>query len=299
VKQTVSVPDVTAVIVHFQTPEHLADCLAALAASVGVSIQTIVVDNATVGFDAADVTDVLPDATVMRNSRNMGFAVASNQGLRQAQGRYVLLLNPDTMVEPDSLAKMVAYLDERHDVGCATAKLVRTDGKLDLACRRSFPTPQTSFYRLSMLSKLFPRSKRFGRYNLTYLDENAETEIDAPCGAFMLVRREVMDAIGLLDESYFMYGEDLDWAYRIKHAGWKVMYAPITTVTHVKRAASSQRRTHTVRAFYDAMRIFYRVHYESQYPRWVSWLVYRAIDARQGVELAAIRVRGSQAPSPS
>ena len=137
---------------------------------------------------------------------------------------------------------MTAYMDARPDVGCATARLALPD-------RRAWILPagarsrlrRTAFYRLSMLSAVFPRSRRFGQYNLTYLDENSEAEIDAPCGAFMLVRRETVNQVGLLDERYFMYGEDLDWAYRMKKAGWRIMYAPITTVTHVKRAASSQR----------------------------------------------------------
>jgi N-acetylglucosaminyl-diphospho-decaprenol L-rhamnosyltransferase len=299
VEQTVNVPDVTAVIVHYETPQFLAKCLEALAASVGVDVETIVVDNATRGFDANEVRAIVPGATVIENHKNVGFAVASNQGLRVAQGRYLLLLNPDTTVEPDTLSKMIEYMDARPDVGCSTARLARPDGTLDLACRRSFPTPATSFYRLSMLSKAFPRSQRFGRYNLTYLDEHTEAEIDAPCGAFMLVRREAVDQIGLLDERYFMYGEDLDWAYRMKQAGWRIMYAPISTVTHVKRAASSQRRVSTVHAFYDAMRIFYRRHYENEYPRWVSWLVYRGIDLRQTAELASIRLHGSQGSTAS
>jgi GT2 family glycosyltransferase len=297
VEQSGDTPDVTAVIVHYETPDLLARCLKALAASQGVAVRAIVIDNASSGFDAEAVRRAMPGATVIQNRKNVGFAVASNQGLRIATGRHFLLLNPDAIVEPDTLAKMAAYLDGRPDVGCATARLVRPDGTLDHACRRSFPTPSTSFYRMTMLSKLFPRSHRFGRYNLTYLNEHEEAEIDSPCGAFMLVRRAVVEHVGLLDETYFMYGEDLDWAYRMKQAGWRVMYTPITTVQHIKRAASSQRRTRTIRAFYDAMRIFYRAHYEHEYPGWFSWVVYRAIDARQTVELTAVRL--ARAPGSS
>jgi N-acetylglucosaminyl-diphospho-decaprenol L-rhamnosyltransferase len=299
VEQRGDEPDVTAVIVHYETPDLLSRCVAALAKSGGVTVQTIVVDNASHGFDAAAVRALVRGATVIENATNAGFAVASNQGLRIAKGRYELLLNPDAMVAPDTLAKIVKYMDANPDVGCSTARLVGADGKLDLACRRSFPTPATSFYRLALLSRLFPRNRRFGRYNLTYLDEHEPAEIDSPCGAFMLVRREVVDQIGLLDETYFMYGEDLDWAYRMKRAGWKIMYLPITTVTHFKRAASRQRRSRTIPAFYDAMRIFYRSHYQSEYPRLVSWLVYRAIDARQALELAALRFAAMRAKPTS
>jgi N-acetylglucosaminyl-diphospho-decaprenol L-rhamnosyltransferase len=294
-----AVPDVTAVIVHYETPDLLVRCLGALAASTDVTFEAIVIDNASRGFDANAVLAALPGVTVIENASNAGFAVASNQGLRVATGRYELLLNPDAIVEPDALSTMVAYMDTHPDVGCSTARLVQADGNLDLACRRSFPTPQTSFYRMTLLSRVFPKSRRLGRYNLTYLDEHQETEIDSPCGAFMLVRHEIIDQVGLLDETYFMYGEDLDWAYRIKQAGWRVMYVPTATVTHFKRAASSQRRPRTIHAFYDAMRIFYRSHYQSQYPRWVSWLIFRAIDARQTFELAAARLAARRADTTS
>ena len=163
------------------------------------------------------------------------------------------------------------------------------NGHLDLACRRSFPTPARAFYRMTLLSRLFPGSRRFGAYNLTYLDETQETEIDSPCGAFMMVRASLRDSVGLLDERYFMYGEDLDWAYRIKAAGWKIMYVPAAQATHVKRASSRSNRSRTIRAFHDAMRIFYRDHYASGYPRPLSWLIFRAIDVREALELAAAR----------
>ncbi|MEX2546849.1 MAG: glycosyltransferase family 2 protein [Chloroflexota bacterium] len=293
-KQRGDLPDVSAVVVHFETPQLLARSLAALRSTAGVKVQTIVVDNASRSFDPTAVAEVLPGARVIRNRHNVGFAVASNQGLRDATGRYLLLLNPDTIVEPDTLAKMVGYMDARPDVGCATARLVMEDGRLDLACRRSFPTPARAFYRLSLLGRLFPRSRRFGQYNLTYLDEHAEAEIDSPCGAFMMVRAEVRDSVGLLDESYFMYGEDLDWAYRIKRAGWRVMYNPAARAMHVKRASSSEARPRTIRAFYDAMRIFYRRHYERDYPRWVSWLIFRGIDVREALELVGARLQRPQ-----
>jgi GT2 family glycosyltransferase len=284
-------PDVTAVVVHYETPDLLERCLRALRLSDAVSLESVVVDNASQAFDAAAVEAALPGTRVVRNTANVGFAAAANTGLRDARGRYLLLLNPDTIVEPATLRTLVDYMDVRPDVGCTTARLVMEDGRLDLACRRSFPTPKRAFYRLSMLSRLFPRSRRFGEYNLTYLDEHVEAEIDAACGAFMLVRREVLDEVGPLDESYFMYGEDLDWAFRMKAQGWRIIYNPAARATHLKRAASAKARSRTIRAFYEAMRIFYRRHYQAAYPRWVSWLIYRAIDAREGLELTALRLR--------
>jgi GT2 family glycosyltransferase len=282
--------DVSIVIVHYETPEELSACLRSIAASVSVTTEVIVVDNASRGFDPRSVTDVVTAATVIRNPSNVGFARGANVGLRRATGRYLLLLNPDTILAPDSLARMVEFMDEHRDVGLATARLVLSDGRLDLACRRSFPTPLRSFYRITLLSRLLPHSRRFAQYNLTYLDERQETEIDAPCGAFMMVRPEIRSEVGLLDERYFMYGEDLDWSYRIKRAGWKVMYTPITTVTHLKRASSKKSRATAVRAFHDAMRIFYGQWYEARYPRIVSWLTYGAINVREAIELTSARI---------
>jgi len=288
-------PDLTAVIVHFETPDLLARCLTALGATTAVTLETIVVDNASAGFDAALVEGSLPGARLIRNSRNSGFAVAANQGLRVAAGRYLLLLNPDTIVEPGSLATMVGYMDANPDVGCSTAKLVMENGRLDLACRRMFPTPTRALYRISLLSRLFPRNRRFAQYNLTYLPEDREADIDSPCGAFMMVRSELRESVGLLDERYFMYGEDLDWAYRIKNAGWRVTYQPAAQAIHLKRAASSSNRPRSIRAFHDAMRIFYREHYQSRYPRLLSWLIFRGIDVREALELVAARARRPQA----
>jgi len=237
---------------------------------------------------------MLPSVRVIENPDNRGFAVANNQGLRGATGRYVLLLNPDALVEPDAISRVVSFMDANPDVGCATARLVLPDGTLDLACRRSFPTPLVALYRMTLLSRVFPGSRLFGRYNFTYLPEELETEIDAPCGAFMMVRSATVAQVGLLDEGYFMYGEDLDWAFRIKAAGWRVMYLPSAVVHHAKRASSKRNRSNAIKWFYDAMRRFYATHYEPIYAPPVNWLVYAAIRLRQWVELGASRVSESR-----
>jgi len=280
-------PDVSVAIVHYETPAVLKACLAALRSSTAVELETFVVDNASRNFEDSALMSAPDEVTLIRNSRNAGFAVASNQALRAASGRYLLLLNPDTFVEPDTLTTLVTYMDQKPSVGCVTARLVMENGRLDLACRRAFPTPARAFYRLTLLSRMFPRSRRFGAYNLTYLDETQEAEIDSPCGAFMMVRASLRDSVGLLDERYFMYGEDLDWAYRIKGAGWKIMYVPTARATHVKRASSRANRARTIRAFHEAMRIFYRDHYAESYPRPMTWLIFRVIDVREAIELGA------------
>jgi len=171
-----------------------------------------------------------------------------------------LLLNADTELPPDALARVVAFADANRDIGVVGPKLVRPDGTLDLACRRSFPTPMVSAYHMLGLARLFPKSRIFGRYNLTYLDENEGAEVDSVVGAFMLVRREAIRDVGLLDDTFFMYGEDLDWAYRLKAAGWRVYYYPEVTVLHVKRASSRQNPRSKVE-FWRSMEIFYRKHY--------------------------------------
>ena len=228
---------------------------------------------------------------MIENTANLGFAVASNQALRRATGRYLLLLNPDARVDPETISVMRDYMDAHPDVGCATCRVELPDGSLDLACRRLFPTPERSLYRMTLLSKAFPRSRRFGQYNLTYLDEWTETEIDQPCGAFMMVRSEIRDSIGLLDERYFMYGEDTDWSYRMKQAGWRITYVPSTTVHHDKRAASRKYRSRTIGYFYDAMLLFYDTHYRAIYPRWVTTVVHAGVGIRRRIELSAERIR--------
>jgi N-acetylglucosaminyl-diphospho-decaprenol L-rhamnosyltransferase len=164
-------------------------------------------------------------------------------------------------VPAGSLDLLVDYLEAHADVGVVGPKLILPDGSLDLACRRSFPTPEVSFYRMTGLAQIFPRSPRFARYNMTYLDPDVETEVDAVVGACMLLRAGVIGEVGLLDEQFFMYGEDLDWCYRIKQYGWRVVYYPRAIVHHYKRASSTRRAIPSIKAFYDAMRIFHRKHY--------------------------------------
>jgi GT2 family glycosyltransferase len=179
---------------------------------------------------------------------------------------------------------MTQFMDAHPEIGVAGPKLVLEDGSLDLACRRSFPTPVVSLYRFSGLSKLFPRSERFGRYNMTFADPDQEIEVDSVVGAYMQVRREAIETVGLLDESFFMYGEDLDWAYRIKKAGWKVFYHPQVTVKHIKRAASRQSQKAQFE-FQRAMLIFYRKHYQASTPWWLHSLVIAGLLLKGGREL--------------
>ena len=275
--------DLGVVILNWNTRDYLRKCLASVFASRGVTMRVVVVDNASGDGSPDMVRAEFPQAELIVSPVNGGFSYGNNLGLRrlglelgaradETTPRYGLLLNPDTVTPPDAFAEMVHFMDADSSIGAAGPKLVLLDGSLDLACRRSFPSPAVSMYHMLKLSKLFPHSRRFARYNMTYLDENELAEVDAVVGAFMMVRREVIARVGLLDETFFMYGEDLDWAYRIKEAGWRIFYNPAEEVLHVKRA-SSRHNQRAQEAFYEAMLIFYHKHYRATTPWWLHWLV--------------------------
>jgi len=290
--------DLAIIITSYQTRELLRACLRSVYASQGdFTYEVCVVDNASSDGSAAMVAMEFPQARLIANAENLGYPRANNQGLRAfgftdvpappplhpSLPAFALLLNPDTELPTHALAEMLRFMADHPAAGVAGPKLILPDGSLDLACRRSFPTPEVSLYRLTGLARLFPRSRRFGRYNLTYLDPDQLTEVDAVVGAFMLVRAEAIVQVGLMDEQFFMYGEDLDWAYRIKAAGWKIYYNPAVTVRHVKRAASRSSARAQVE-FFRAMDIFYRKHYAAQTPPGLHALIVSAIRVRQWIE---------------
>jgi len=287
-----SVTDLAIIIVNYNVCELLRNCLSSVATSTGdISFELCVVDNKSVDGSSDMVANEFPDVHLIANCENVGYPAANNQGMRHFgidteanEFRYVLLLNPDTVVPPDALVKMTVYMDEHPNIGIIGPKLVLADGQLDLACRRSFPTPEISFYRMLGLSKLFPKSERFGRYNMTYTDENQSTEVDSVVGAFMMVRSSAATADGLLDERFWMYGEDLDWAKRIKDFGWKVLYYPEVKVLHIKRASSRQNKR-ARKEFYRAMLIFYYKHYRADTSWLLHWLVLLGIAVKGGPEV--------------
>jgi GT2 family glycosyltransferase len=282
------------IVPNYNTADYLVRCLDSLRAQRGgASLEVYVVDNASGDDSVARVRQGYPEVHLVTSERNGGFAWAVNQALRLVlAGRpeppapyYVLLLNPDTELPPDALEKMLAFMEAHPEAGAAGPKLVLGNGKMDLACRRAFPTAGVAFCRLFGLSRLFPRSRLFGRYNLTYLDPDQTSEVDAISGAFMLVRGRVVEEVGLLDEDFFLYGEDLDWAYRIKAHGWKIYYVPQVEVRHWKRASSRTRARESLRDFYRAMRIFHRKHLASRYPGPVNFLIELGISLREGLAL--------------
>jgi N-acetylglucosaminyl-diphospho-decaprenol L-rhamnosyltransferase len=290
--------DLGIVIVNWNTRDYLRHCLETVFASVGFDDagpyrhRVVVVDNASTDGSADMVRETFPQAELIASQINGGYPYGNNIGLRHlgytdAGGmapdapRYALLLNPDTELPADSLRRMTAYMDANPAVGISGPKLLLANGDIDKACRRSFPTPMVAFYHYAGLAKLLPNSPRFARYNMTYADPNLETEVDSVVGAYMQLRREAIAQTGLLDEAFFMYGEDLDWAYRIKQAGWKVMYYPAVTVWHIKRAASRQSKKAQFE-FYRAMLIFYRKHYRKTTPLWLHALVLLGLIVKGG-----------------
>jgi GT2 family glycosyltransferase len=280
--------DLGIVIVNYNVRDLLRDCLASVYDSRGdLTFSVCVVDNGSDDGSADMVEAEFPRVRSIR-SDNRGYAAGNNNGLRafgfgaerrgeSAQPRYVLLLNPDTVLAPSALADMVAFMEAHPDAAVAGPRLVREDGSLDNACRRGFPTPEVAAYRLFGLSRLFPKSRRFGRYNLTYLPPDVTTEVDSVVGAFMLIRGKALAQVGLLDERYFMYAEDLDLCYRIKQQGWQVWYNAEVTVLHYKGQSSRQRSTFANVQFYKTMRLFHAKHYEEQTLFLVNWLIFGAI----------------------
>lgn len=280
-------PSLAVVILNYNRADLLRDCLDSIyAAPTRCVLSVWVVDNASTDGSPELVRSRFPQAHLIVSPRNGGFAYGNNLALREILRQAsppdaILLLNNDTIVPPGAFDGLVDYLEAHPEVGVVGPKLLLPDGSLDLACRRSFPTPEVAFYRMVGLSRLFPRSPRFGRYNLTYLDPDLETEVDAVVGACMLVRASVVREVGLLDEQFFMYGEDLDWAYRIRQYGWRIVYYPGVTVYHYKRASSTRRAIPSIRAFYDAMRIFHRKHYRAITPAPLNLLIEAGITAKE------------------
>jgi GT2 family glycosyltransferase len=231
-----------------------------------------------------------PAYHLIESAHNGGFAYANNLALLQIivapqAPAYTMILNPDTVVEAGAFDVLAGYLAAHAEVGAVGPRLLLPDGSLDLACRRSFPTPEVSLWRMTGLSRLFPKSPRFGRYNMTYVDPLQTIEVDALVGACMMMPTHVLQEVGLLDETYFMYGEDLDWCYRFKQYGWRIVYVAEAVVHHVKRASSRQRPVQTIRHFYDAMRIFFRRYYADTTPLLVRWIIEFGITLKEQLSL--------------
>jgi len=291
--------DLSIIIVNFNTKDLLRDCLNSIKRSeINYGLEIIVVDNSSQDNSSLMIKKEFKEVTLIENKDNLGFSKANNQGIKRAHGCYILLLNPDTIVSRNTLQVMVDFMKENKKVGAATCKIELTDGSLDQACHRGFPTIWNSFSYFSGLEKLFPKVKPFSGYSLSYLFKNTIHEIDSACGAFLIIRKEAGEEVNWLDEDYFWYGEDLDFCYRLKQKGWQIMFVPQVKIIHYKGAASgikkhSQKistadekiKEKAIRASTEVMRIFFRKHYQNKYPKLIYKITMLGINFLEKIRL--------------
>lgn len=279
----------------------LKECLRSVFASaLSLPFRVVVNDDGSADETYPMVAAEYPQVDLMRNETPQGFARASNQMLRRYSERsdFFLLLNDDTVVEPQAIQILTDFLDSHPKAGIVGGKLIKPNGVLDWACKRSFPTPSIFFYRALGLDRFFPTSPRFGKYQLTYVSENETLEVDSVCGALLMIRAETMRQIGLMDEELFMYGDDLDWCYRAKRAGWKVFYYPEARVIHYKSQSIRKRSYWLVYWWYKALWIVYRKHMRGRYFFLTNWVVWGGLKIACGLSLTMNFLRSrEQLPS--
>ena len=251
--------DLSVVIVNYETFELTKNAVNSIFKySYPFSVEVIVVDNASTDDSLSKLQDYFQDKVNFIASKvNNGFAAGNNQALKKVNSKYVLLLNSDTIVWENTLTDIYNYMENNSDVGACGCQVLLEDNTLDKACKRSFPNVKNSFFRLFHI----PTKSKDDNYNLDDLDDNGCYEIDCLTGAFIFARKKVLDEIGFLDETFFMYGEDIDFCYRIKSAGWKIVYYGKDKITHFKGASSKKQRPKLIYEFYRAMYIYYKKHH--------------------------------------
>ncbi len=244
-----------------------------------LTVRVVVFDNASSDGSCEAVRRDFPNVEIICGRENLGFSRANNFVIQRygKLARFILLLNPDTVLVPDVFKRMVEFMGANARAGIVGCKIVMPNGSLDWACKRAFLTPSLLFYKALRLDKLFPKSPRFGRYQLTYVDENEVREVDSVVGAFMMIRLECMHAVGLLDESYFMYGEDVDYCYRAKEAGWKVFYVPTVTILHHKGESTRKNSQGMIGLWYESTWKLYRKRVAPRYPALVNAVVWAGL----------------------
>lgn len=274
------------VIVNYNVEYFLDQCLNSVQkACEGLDAEVFVVDNNSKDGSLKMLAEKHPQVKVIANKENTGFSKANNQAIKLSKGEYVLLLNPDTLVEEDTFKHCIEFMNARHDAGACGVKLIDGKGNFLPESKRGLPTPMVSFYKISGLAKLFPKSKKFGKYHLGYLDNESVHEIEVLSGAFMFIRKAALDKAGLLDEAFFMYGEDIDLSYRITKAGYKIYYTPHTRTIHYRGESTKKGSANYVYVFYNAMVIFANKHFSAQYARSFTWMIKFAIVLRALISL--------------
>ncbi len=274
--------DLSIIIVNYRTYELTKNAIKSVLATTKSDFELFLVDNDSQDgsyeklrytFSSEISAGIIK---TISNPANQGFAAANNIAIRKSNGDFILLLNSDTIVKNNSIDETLNFIKRYIDVGAVGCKILLPNGDLDKACKRSFPNPKNSFYKLFRFSK-FNKNSEFDDYNLDDLDDNGIYEIDSLVGAFMLVRKETIYGVGFLDEDYFMYGEDIDWCYRIKKAGWKIIYFGKEEIIHYKGSSSKKQKSKLIYEFYRAMYIFYNKHYKNQYSLITRIMVYLGI----------------------
>lgn len=268
------------IIVNYNVKDFLSQCLVSIKQSnVNFNYEIIVVDNNSSDGSAEFIEKFFPEVKIVRMFENKGFGYANNVGFSHSQGDYLLLLNPDTILQENTLQVMIDFMERNPEVGIAGCKVLNSNGSLQLACRRGFPTPWVAFTKLFGLQALFPKSKLFGRYNLTYLDPDQIAYVDAISGSFMFVRREVYNVLQGFDTDFFMYGEDIDFCYRAQKLGWKIAYVPTTSIIHYKGQSTRRSTIDETYFFFKSMEIFARKHFSDS--RWFAGFIRFGILVRQ------------------
>ncbi|HUR65883.1 MAG TPA: glycosyltransferase [Chitinophagaceae bacterium] len=266
------------IIVNFNVKHFLEQCLYSVQRAIeGLQAEMIVVDNNSTDGSMQYLPPKFPAARFIGNKENVGFARACNQGLAMASGQYILFLNPDTIVPEDCFQKCIDFLGSKNEAGALGIRMLDGSGHFLKESKRSFPSPMTSLYKLFGLSKLFPRSKTFSRYHLGHLDEKENNEADVLAGAFMMIKKEVLDKVGGFDENFFMYGEDVDLSFRIQKAGFKNYYFAGSSILHFKGESTRKGSMNYVRMFYTAMSKFVRKHYGGSRAGFFSVLIHSGI----------------------
>ena len=285
------------IIVSYNVKHFLEQCLHSVRAAVaGLETEVFVVDNASVDGSVNMVREKFPEVLCIANQDNPGFAKANNQAIRLSKGEYVLLLNPDTVVETDTFTKVVGFMDSHADGAGLGVKMVDGTGRFLPESKRGLPTPSVAFYKIFGLSKLFPRSKTFNKYHLGYLDKDKTHQVEILAGAFMLMRKKVLDEVGLLDEDFFMYGEDIDLSYRFIKAGYRNYYYPDTRIIHYKGESTKKGSLNYVFVFYNAMIIFARKHFTVKNAKLFSFLINMAIYFRAFLSIMSRMMKNTLLP---